>query len=103
IVLDPDLPGDIDELLDTLQQRDDLRDIPLVIYHNAQMNPDDRGRFEPRARAFVPRDDQAHLRLVEETALLLHRRSESIPQEKRVIMDRARADEASLKGKRVLI
>ena len=104
IVLDlrlPDMTGF--ELLKRLQVDQDLRDIPVVVYTGKDLADDERAQLRSMAKSIVVKDVESPERLLDETALFLHRVVSRLPSEKQQMLARLHTSNESLKGRKVLV
>ena len=90
------------ELLERLQAEPALRDIPVVVFTGKEL----RRRGEPAsdvAKSIVLKDVQSPERLLDETALFLHRVMADLPEEKRRMLERLHGSTEVLRGRKVLV
>jgi HAMP domain-containing protein/CheY-like chemotaxis protein/signal transduction histidine kinase len=97
----PDMSGV--ELLERLQQEADLREIPIVIFTGKELSPVEETRLRALAKSIVLKDVQSPERLLDETALFLHRVIGSLPEEKRRMIERLHGSTEILRGRKVLV
>jgi HAMP domain-containing protein/CheY-like chemotaxis protein/signal transduction histidine kinase len=104
MVLDLSLP-DMDgiELLNRLSEDERLRDLPVVIYTAMDMNESEVGRLSSLAKTVVVKDARSPERLVQETALFLHRSPAALPEDQRRMLHDTEQAAAELAGRKVLI
>ena len=67
----PDMTGF--ELLDKLQEEPSLRDVPIVVFTGKELSEEEQKRLHAAAKSVVLKDVQSPERLLDETALFLHR------------------------------
>jgi HAMP domain-containing protein/CheY-like chemotaxis protein/signal transduction histidine kinase len=104
VVLDlrlPDMTGF--EVLEKLSQEDALRDIPIVVFTGKELTPEEDARLHSIARSIVVKGVESPERLLDETALFLHRVVTNLPAEKQQMLDRLHRSDDDLVGKPVLI
>jgi CheY-like chemotaxis protein/signal transduction histidine kinase len=103
-VLDLSLP-DIDgfELLDRVSQDEDMRRTPIVIYTARDLNRKEVARLRRVAKTIVIKDARSPERLLDETALFLHRSPAKLPEFQRKMLEEVHAEQSGLAGRRVLI
>ena len=97
----PDISGF--ELLDRIQEDPGLREIPIVVFTGKDLSPDEERHFESVARSVVLKDVQSPERLLDETALFLHRVVSDLPTQKQEMLDRLHSSDEDLVGKQVLV
>jgi len=104
MVLAPRLP-DISgfELIDLLGKEEGLRDLPIVIHAARELERGDKEKLKRIANTIVVKDARSPERLLDETALFLHRPYASLPEQQRRMLDEIHAAEDDLAGRKVLI
>ncbi len=104
VVLDlrlPDMSGF--EILDRLRDDERLRDVPVVVFTGKELSPDEDAQLHTLARSVVVKGVESPERLLDETALFLHRVVANLPAEKQGMLDRLHRSDDDLVGKPVLI
>ncbi len=104
IVLDlrlPDMSGF--EVLERLRDTPALSDLPVVVFTGKDLSPDEDARLHTLARSVVVKDVESPERLLDETALFLHRVVTDLPVEKQRMLDRLHRSDEALLGKKVLV
>jgi CheY-like chemotaxis protein/signal transduction histidine kinase/HAMP domain-containing protein len=104
VVLDlrlPDISGF--ELLEKIQSESVLRDIPVVVFTGKELSEEEDKQLKTMAKSIVLKDVQSPERLLDETALFLHRVVTNLPIEKQKMLDRVHDSSAVLRGRRVLV
>jgi HAMP domain-containing protein/signal transduction histidine kinase/DNA-binding response OmpR family regulator len=76
---------------------------PIVFYSSSPLNPSDESAIRTLGRVGVVRLAHSTERLLEETVLLLHRADSDLTESQRETLARARRQDGSLKGKKVLV
>ncbi|MFD2367732.1 response regulator [Pseudoduganella sp. GCM10020061] len=97
----PDISGF--DLLDTIGKDKTLRDVPVVIYTAKELNKREVAKLKKYAKTIVIKDARSPERLLDETALFLHRSHASLPEAQRRILDEIHAQDGGLAGRKVLI
>jgi HAMP domain-containing protein/CheY-like chemotaxis protein/signal transduction histidine kinase len=97
----PDMSGF--ELLERLQAEPLLRDIPVVVFTGKDLTADEQARLRTAAKSVVLKDVQSPERLLDETALFLHRVIGELPEEKRRMIERLHGTTEALRGRKVLV
>jgi CheY-like chemotaxis protein len=97
----PDMTGL--EILETLQGETSLRDIPVVVFTGKDLAADEEARLRTLAKSIVVKDVQSPERLLDETALFLHRVIGNLPDDKRRMIERLHGSTEVLRGRKVLI
>jgi CheY-like chemotaxis protein/signal transduction histidine kinase/HAMP domain-containing protein len=104
MVLDLTLP-DINgfDLLDMIGKQAALRDLPVVIYTAQDLNRKEVAKLKRYAKTIVIKDARSPERLLDETALFLHRSHASLPELQRRMLEEIHAADGGLAGRKVLI
>jgi CheY-like chemotaxis protein len=104
IVLDlklPDMTGF--ELLDKLNDSPTGREVPVVVFTGKDLSPEEDARLHMLARSVIVKDVESPERLLDETALFLHRIITQLPEDKQKMLDRLHRSDEALVGKKVLV
>ncbi len=104
VVLDlrlPDMTGF--EILEQMRDISSLRDLPVVVFTGKELSPEEDARLHSLARSVVVKDVESPERLLDETALFLHRIVADLPPEKQKMLDRLHRSDEALIGKKVLV
>ena len=104
VVLDlrlPDMTGF--ELLEQLGQSKLGNELPVVVFTGKDLSPEEDARLHMLARSVIVKDVESPERLLDETALFLHRVVSDLPEEKRKMLDRLHRSDEALVGRKVLI
>ena len=104
IVLDlrlPDMSGF--EVLERFRDTPDLGDVPVVVFTGKELSPEEDARLHVLARSVVVKGVESPERLLDETALFLHRVVADLPAEKQRLLDRLHHSDDALIGKKVLV
>ncbi|HWR17277.1 MAG TPA: HAMP domain-containing protein [Terriglobales bacterium] len=104
LVLDlrlPDMTGF--EVLERLRDTPELTDLPVVVFTGKELSPDEDARLHTLARSVVVKDVESPERLLDETALFLHRVIADLPPEKQKMLDRLHRSDEALVGRKVLV
>jgi CheY-like chemotaxis protein len=97
----PDMTGF--DLLDYLQTDDRLRELPVVVFTGKELTADEHDRLRTLAKSVIVKDVQSPERLLDETALFLHRVVDALPESKRRMLERLHGSNEVLQGRRVLV
>jgi CheY-like chemotaxis protein len=104
VVLDlrlPDMTGF--EVLERLGERPNLNDLPVVVFTGKELSPEEDARLHSLARSVVVKGVESPERLLDETALFLHRVVADLPAEKQRMLDRLHHSDDALVGRKVLV
>ena len=97
----PDMTGF--ELLDLVQAEPDLRELPVVVFTGKELTADEDKRLRKAARSVVLKGVESPERLLDETALFLHRVIADLPEGKRRMVENLHDSDDALRNKRVLV
>jgi CheY-like chemotaxis protein/HAMP domain-containing protein len=97
----PDMSGF--ELMEKIKESDELNRIPIIVYTGRDMNKDEARQLEKLANTVVLKTSNSKERLLDETALFLHRVESKLSKEKQQIIRKLHRTEEILKSKKVLI
>ena len=97
----PDMTGF--ELIEKIKDDAGLRELPIVVYTGKELSKKDETELKRVAEAIVIKDVKSPERLLDETALFLHRVEANLPEPKRHVLAEAHRTDPSLTGRKVLI
>jgi CheY-like chemotaxis protein len=97
----PDMSGF--EVLDRLGADEALRDVPVVVFTGKELTAEEDARLRAMARSVVVKGVESPERLLDETALFLHRVVSGLPTEKQLMLERLYRSDDDLQGKLVLV
>jgi CheY-like chemotaxis protein len=104
VVLDlrlPDMSGFA--LLDQVQEEPAWRDLPIVVFTGKELSAAEEQRLKKAAKSVVIKGVESPERLLDETALFLHRVIAELPPAKRRMVQRLHESDETLRDKRVLV
>jgi CheY-like chemotaxis protein/signal transduction histidine kinase/HAMP domain-containing protein len=104
VVLDlrlPDMTGF--DILERMRDVPAVSDLPVVVFTGKELSPEEDARLHTLARSVVVKGVESPERLLDETALFLHRVVADLPQEKQKMLDRLHRSDEALVGKKVLV
>jgi HAMP domain-containing protein/CheY-like chemotaxis protein/signal transduction histidine kinase len=104
IVLDlrlPDMTGF--EVLEQVGTDPKLRDLPVVVFTGRELSAEEDAQLHTLARSVVVKDVESPERLLDETALFLHRVVSELPTAKQQMIDRLHRSDEALAGRKVLV
>ena len=105
VVLDlklPDMSG-FEVLERDSRRRDRLCDIPVVVFTGRELSPDEDAKLHTMARSVVVKGVESPERLLDETALFLHRVVADLPQAKQRMLERLHSSDEDLIRRTVLL
>jgi CheY-like chemotaxis protein len=104
VVLDlrlPDMTGF--DLLDKMHAEPSLADVPVVVFTGKELTADEQAQLKTMAKSIVLKDVQSPERLLDETALFLHRVVTDLPAEKQAMLEKRHGSKEILRGRKVLV
>jgi HAMP domain-containing protein/CheY-like chemotaxis protein/putative methionine-R-sulfoxide reductase with GAF domain len=104
VVLDlrlPDMSGF--DILERMRDNPAVNDLPVVVFTGKELSPDEDARLHTLARSVVVKGVESPERLLDETALFLHRVVGDLPAEKQKMLDRLHRSDEALVGRKVLV
>ncbi len=91
------------ELLETVKANPAMWDLPIIIYTGKDLSPAEDTKLRKFAETIIVKDVKSPERLLDETALFLHRVEAKLPEQKRRMLERLHNTDAVFNGKRVLV
>jgi len=104
VVLDlrlPDMSGF--EVLERISEDEKLADVPVVVFTGRELSAEEDAQLHTLARSVVVKGVESPERLLDETALFLHRVFSDLPDDKQRMLERLHRSDEDLLGKSVLV
>src|SRR5204862_101946 len=104
VVLDlrlPDMSGF--EVLEEIKRDEALSDVPVVVFTGRELSAEEDAQLHTMARSIVVKGVESPERLLDETALFLHRVITDLPSEKQKMLERLNSSDEDLVGRTVLL
>ncbi|MBV8568647.1 MAG: response regulator, partial [Methylobacteriaceae bacterium] len=104
VVLDlrlPDMSGF--ELLERIRDKPALAELPVIVFTGRELSPEEDAQLHTMARSVLVKGVESPERLLDETALFLHRVVSNLPPEKQRMLERLHSSDEDLVGKTVLL
>jgi CheY-like chemotaxis protein/signal transduction histidine kinase len=97
----PDMSGF--QVLENLRDAPAVADLPVVVFTGKELSPEEDSQLRTLARSVVVKGVESPERLLDETALFLHRVVADLPAEKQRMLDQLHRSDDALFNKKVLI
>jgi CheY-like chemotaxis protein len=91
------------ELLEKMQAEATLATVPVVVFTGKELTAQEQTQLKTMAKSIVLKDVQSPERLLDETALFLHRIVTDLPAEKQAMLERLHGSKEILRGRKVLV
>ncbi|MGX4806312.1 HAMP domain-containing protein [Bradyrhizobium guangdongense] len=104
VVLDlrlPDMSGF--EVLDQIRRDEALSNVPVVVFTGRELSAEEDAELHTMARSIVVKGVESPERLLDETALFLHRVITELPVEKQRMLEKLNSSDEDLIGKTALL
>src|SRR5207244_6635699 len=80
-----------------------LADVPIVVFTGRELSAEEDAKLHTMARSIVVKGVESPERLLDETALFLHRIVTELPTEKQRMLERLNSSDEDLVGRTVLL
>ena len=97
----PDMSGF--DVMERLREREESVDLPVVVFTGKELSAEEDSQLHLLARSVVVKGVESPERLLDETALFLHRVVDQLPAEKQKMLERLHRSDEALVGKKVLV
>jgi len=97
----PDMTGF--ELLEHIEKDDALRMVPIVVFTGKELTAEEDRRLKRAARSVVIKGVESPERLLDETALFLHRVIADLPPAQQRMVQRLHESDDAIRSKRILV
>ncbi|HTS42291.1 MAG TPA: HAMP domain-containing protein [Xanthobacteraceae bacterium] len=104
VVLDlrlPDMSGI--EVLEEIRQDKTLSELPIVVFTGRELSAEEDAQLHTMARSIVVKGVESPERLLDETALFLHRVITNLPESKQRMLERLNSSDEDLVGETALL
>ncbi|MCK9424525.1 MAG: HAMP domain-containing protein [Ignavibacteriaceae bacterium] len=91
------------EVLEEMQKDKELSELPVIVFTGKDLTKKEEAFLKKISSSVLLKDVRDPERLVDETALFLHRVISKLPEEKRKMIERFYEEDTSLRGKKILI
>jgi HAMP domain-containing protein/signal transduction histidine kinase/CheY-like chemotaxis protein len=97
----PDMTGF--ELLDKVSAEPTLSNLSVVVFTGKELTQEEQARLKTVAKSIILKDVQSPERLLDETALFLHRVVTDLPREKQAMLERLHGSNEILRHRKILV
>jgi CheY-like chemotaxis protein len=97
----PDMSGF--DLLAQVQQDPKLRDTPIIVFTGRELSEEEETELRKKAKSIVLKGVRSPERLLDETALFLHRVIADLPESKQHMIETLHESDEPLTGRKVLV
>jgi HAMP domain-containing protein/CheY-like chemotaxis protein/signal transduction histidine kinase len=97
----PDMSGF--DFINKMKNELNVTDVPIVVYTGRELSRKEENELKRMADAIIVKDVRSPDRLLDETALFLHRVEENLPEQKRKMLEQLHESDPVLAGKKALI
>jgi HAMP domain-containing protein/signal transduction histidine kinase/CheY-like chemotaxis protein len=97
----PDMTGF--ELLERIEAQPSLAQLPIVVFTGKELSAEEEKKLKTVAKSIVLKDVQSPERLLDETALFLHRLVTDLPEAKQRMLERLHSSNEALRNRKVLV
>jgi CheY-like chemotaxis protein/HAMP domain-containing protein/GAF domain-containing protein len=90
-------------LLEKVKNDPSLQELPIIIYTGKELSSSEETQLRRYADTIIVKDVKSPERLLDETALFLHRVEAKLPEQKRRMLERLHSTDATFEQKKILI
>jgi CheY-like chemotaxis protein/signal transduction histidine kinase len=91
------------DLLEKVKSDPDNHDLPIIIYTGKELSQEDETKIKKYAETIIVKDLKSPERLLDETALFLHRIEAKLPEQKRKMLEHLHDADSVVAGKNILV
>jgi CheY-like chemotaxis protein/signal transduction histidine kinase/HAMP domain-containing protein len=91
------------DLLEKVKADPENHDLPIIIYTGRELTPEDETKIKKYAETIIVKDVKSPERLLDETALFLHRVEAKMPEQKRKMLEHLHDADSVVMGKNILV
>src|SRR5688500_12603915 len=97
----PDMTGF--ELMEEMRKDEGLRALPVIVYTGRDLTKKEETQLKRMAKTIIVKDVRSPERLLDETALFLHRVQSKLPEPQRKMLEKLHKTDEMLSSKKVLV
>jgi hypothetical protein len=91
------------KLLEKVKTDERFHSLPVIVYTGRELTRREETRLKKYAETIIVKDVRSPERLLDETALFLHRVEAKLPEDKRKMLEQLHSADVALQGRKVLI
>ncbi|WP_240194576.1 response regulator [Desulfopila inferna] len=91
------------ELLEKIRNNESMSGVPIIIYTGRELSEDEENKLSRYAESIIIKGVKSPERLLDESALFLHRVEANLPEDKRKMLKMVHDKEAVLSGSKILL
>jgi CheY-like chemotaxis protein len=91
------------DLLEQIKTDESMQNVPIIIYTGKDLSSQEETQLRRYADTIIVKDARSPERLLDETALFLHRVEARLPEDKRRMLEQLHRTESVLSGRKVLV
>jgi CheY-like chemotaxis protein/signal transduction histidine kinase len=91
------------DLLEKVKSDPENHDLPIIIYTGKELSREDETKIKKYAETIIVKDVRSPERLLDETALFLHRVEAKLPEQKRKMLEHLHDADSVVAGKKILV
>jgi CheY-like chemotaxis protein len=91
------------DLLEKVKSDPENHDLPIIIYTGKELSQEDETKIKKYAETIIVKDVKSPERLLDETALFLHRIEAKLPEQKRKMLEHLHDADSVVAGKSILV
>jgi CheY-like chemotaxis protein/signal transduction histidine kinase/HAMP domain-containing protein len=91
------------ELLETVKADPGMQQMPVIVYTGKELTPAEDTQLRKYAETIIVKDVKSPERLLDETALFLHRVEAKLPEQKRRMLEQLHNADSVFAGKKILV
>ena len=91
------------DLLEKVKSDPENHDLPIIIYTGKELTAEEETRIKKYAETIILKDVKSPERLLDETALFLHRIEAKLPEQKRKMLEHLHDADSVVSGKTILV
>jgi CheY-like chemotaxis protein len=97
----PDMPGT--RLLEKIHDSESIGHIPIIVYTGRELTPEEKALIDRYSETTIIKGVDSHNKLLDETALFLHRVESDLPEAQQKILEMMHDKESIFEAKKILV